>query len=68
MTIARVDRRSQRSPARSGATGTGQRTDASVLRRQDSAAGAASSRWPSSRHWSPTSPPSTSIRSTATST
>ncbi|MER6128417.1 sugar ABC transporter permease [Streptomyces sp. NPDC001795] len=34
MTIARVDRRSQRSPARSGATGTGQRTDASALRRR----------------------------------
>jgi len=34
MTIARVDRRSRRSPARSGATGTGQRTDASALRRR----------------------------------
>ncbi|WP_405989383.1 carbohydrate ABC transporter permease [Streptomyces sp. NBC_00986] len=34
MTIARVDRRSQRSTARSGATGTGQRTDASDLRRR----------------------------------
>ncbi|WP_460062545.1 carbohydrate ABC transporter permease [Streptomyces sp. YKOK-I1] len=35
MTIARVDRRSQRSPARSGATGTEQRTDASALRRRE---------------------------------
>ncbi|MFC4502735.1 MULTISPECIES: carbohydrate ABC transporter permease [Streptomyces] len=34
MTTARVDRRSQRSPARSGATGADDRTDAPALRRR----------------------------------
>ncbi|MDQ0963602.1 multiple sugar transport system permease protein [Streptomyces sp. B4I13] len=34
MTTARVDRRPQRSPVRSGATGAGQRTDAPALRRR----------------------------------
>ena len=34
MTTARVDRRAQRSPARSGATGTVDRTDALALRRR----------------------------------
>ncbi|MFF6804557.1 ABC transporter permease subunit [Streptomyces sp. NPDC012616] len=34
MTIARVDRRSPRSPVRSGATGTAEPTDVSVLRRR----------------------------------